>query len=1159
MSDFNEEFAIELGLRLKSGAIESIQKQLNKHSININIDSNVDTSGVKQEVDKLVNDVNKSTENVEPIKLINATNRKAFEAQLKSLISDEEVLQKATRKHFGDFGKVTTNIFRDAKSNIQSFVVQIENAKGEIESLRYKWEELKDEEGNTLKDAQGNSIEKYFYKGSSGSDNYAKVVKQAVKQEQEHERQINRNNAAITRYTATLESLRSKYEDVNASKAITSEDHQDQLHVQYNIIIESIEALGNADKNTFASMKADVDAEISKLRSMITEFQNAEYAANQLRAKPIEVIKQDEINLLREFEARIKQSGVDFSNFGKIDGLAALTALKEKAEAITNKESLTAYLNLLSNVKTEWKALVQERRVEIQQDKEFSNNINADYQSLLSIMKEIGNTQISLLKSDPEKDSNKINVLKSRLSELYSQYTDLFEVFDMLAPKNVVRELNDEWLKIEKSIELVKAEVADTTAEKSAQQAVREYSQMQKESAEKKKVALQEEENEYKRLIGLVSQMGKIRTTLIGLDPRKDSQQIAVLKEQLRSLYSEYAQSKMSFATNFPTHSLDGLHDKWQEITNDIRVAKSRVEDLKIAIAQSVQVKITDKTLEGQISSLETKFQKLHVNSQEINDDLTKLRGLMSKMDGNDDIESVNADYQEYLETLKKVKYRISELQRQQQLQRDSVNLNNQRTTLTSQIDVWLHKNSAAARQFSDELERIKSQISSADKIKLSQLKAQFQDVKRQAELAGKTGQNFIDSLKSKLNTLGTYFSASMLITRAVGSFRQMYTNVLQVDTAMTELYRVTDLTSSQYEKLYNNMINSAKNYGATLDSIINSTASWVRLGFDAEASNRLAEITSMYQHVTDLDESTAVKNLVTAYKGYQDELLKVTNGDAGAAVNKVADTFDKIGNEFAISAADIGESMRRSASSLQMAGNTFEQAVGMNTGIAEVTQNAEQAGTAINVVSLRLRGMKGQLEEIGEEVDEKVESISKMQTHILNLTNGKVNIFKDNGDFKSTYQIFKEIDAVWKDLTDTSRADLLETIAGKQRANAIAALLNNFSQAEKAMQAASNAEGTAAAENEKYLKSMQGRIDSMKASAQALSNSFVSSDLLKGLISGASTLLNITDELIKNFGALPTIITAVTAALSFKNIGRDKRFSLLNMPIVITVLFGYE
>ena len=45
---------------------------------------------------------------------------------------------------------------------------------------------------------------------------------------------------------------------------------------------------------------------------------------------------------------------------------------------------------------------------------------------------------------------------------------------------------------------------------------------------------------------------------------------------------------------------------------------------------------------------------------------------------------------------------------------------------------------------------------------------------------------------------------------------------------------------------------------------------------------------------------------------------------------------------------------------------------------------------------------MKGELEDLGEEYDN-IESISKIQTQILNLTSGKVNIFDDNGKFRST------------------------------------------------------------------------------------------------------------------------------------------------------------
>ena len=43
---------------------------------------------------------------------------------------------------------------------------------------------------------------------------------------------------------------------------------------------------------------------------------------------------------------------------------------------------------------------------------------------------------------------------------------------------------------------------------------------------------------------------------------------------------------------------------------------------------------------------------------------------------------------------------------------------------------------------------------------------------------------------------------------------------------------------------------------------------------------------------------------------------------------------------------------------------------------VAEVTQDPEKAGNAMKILSLRLRGMKGELQDIGEETDENVENI---------------------------------------------------------------------------------------------------------------------------------------------------------------------------------------
>ena len=167
---------------------------------------------------------------------------------------------------------------------------------------------------------------------------------------------------------------------------------------------------------------------------------------------------------------------------------------------------------------------------------------------------------------------------------------------------------------------------------------------------------------------------------------------------------------------------------------------------------------------------------------------------------------------------------------------------------------------------------------------------------------------------------------------------------------------------------------------------------------------------------------------------------------------------------------------------------------------------------------------MKGSLEELGEETDENVENISKMQGQILNMTKGKVNIFDDLGNFKSTYEIMQGIAEVWDDLNSIDQANLLETIAGKHRANDVAALLSNWENVEEAVKSATEAEGSAAKENAKYIDSIQGRLDVLKTTWQSFANSFMNSDFLKGAVTTLTKLLKIIEKITKALGTIGTI-----------------------------------
>lgn len=463
-----------------------------------------------------------------------------------------------------------------------------------------------------------------------------------------------------------------------------------------------------------------------------------------------------------------------------------------------------------------------------------------------------------------------------------------------------------------------------------------------------------------------------------------------------------------------------------------------------------------------------------------------------------------------------------------------AMQLRSKANNLSMSMDVWLQKNSKAAKTFGGQIRSLQMELKSCDATRLSGIQSEFKTITMQAESAGKTGMDMTSRLKMQFTRLSSCFGAASVMLAGVQTLKEGFQNVLDVDTKLTELYRVTDLTSSQYSDVYDTLTSSAQKYGATLTDLISQTADWSRAGFsDPDTAARLSEITSVYQHIADLDAKTSMENLLTAYKGFEPQLKKQFGGDAAAAAEHIADVYNEIDNNYATTAADIGEAVKRSASALSLAGNSLEETAGMVTGITEVTQDPEKAGNSLKVLSMRLRGMKGELQDLGEETDENVENLSQMQGKVLNLTHGKVNIFDNTGDFKSTYEIMQGIADIYDDLTDSDKADLLETIAGKNRANEVAALIQNWDRVAAATESAENSAGSAMAEQEKYANSLQGRLNSLTSSLQTISNTALDSGFLKGLVSGATEAINILNKVIDTIGIIPTVATVAGAAMS--------------------------
>lgn len=237
--------------------------------------------------------------------------------------------------------------------------------------------------------------------------------------------------------------------------------------------------------------------------------------------------------------------------------------------------------------------------------------------------------------------------------------------------------------------------------------------------------------------------------------------------------------------------------------------------------------------------------------------------------------------------------------------------------------------------------------------------------------------------------------------------------------------------------------------------------------------------------------------------------------------------------NNFAISSTGIGEAMQRSASALYEAGNTIDESIALITGANSVIQNPEQVGTALKTLALRLRGAKTELQEAGEDVDGMAESTSQLQGKLLALTHGKVDIMLDEETFKNTTQILREMADAWQYMTDIERAAALELMGGKRQANILSSLIKNFDTVESVIEKSTNSAGSALAENEKQLDSIQGKITQFTSALQTMWMNLLDSDAIKFVVDLGTAIIKLVDTL----GFVPTALGAFAGFAAIKTL----------------------
>lgn len=442
-------------------------------------------------------------------------------------------------------------------------------------------------------------------------------------------------------------------------------------------------------------------------------------------------------------------------------------------------------------------------------------------------------------------------------------------------------------------------------------------------------------------------------------------------------------------------------------------------------------------------------------------------------------------------------------------------------------IAEFISKNSGISQEAKDTLQQYINLIEKG--VNVSQLKAigaGFEDIKRQEIEAGRTGMTFFDMLGQRVKGLAATLMTYVSFWRIFSEFKQGLQIIRQFDDALAEMQKVSNESLNTLKEFQTTTFDLADSIGSDALALQQSVAEFMRLGQSLEEATDSAKSANILLNVSEFTSASEASEALIAMSQAYEDLSNI----------EIIDVINKLGNDFPISTQGLATALQDGAASLTTAGNSFYEAAALVTAGNRITQDPSKVGKAMRTIALRLTGTeasKTELEEDGEEVEGMITNVSKLRDVIMQATKvGKNNfkgfdILKDNGAYKSTYEILLGIADIYQDIVEndekygTKGANLLlETIAGKNRASIAASILQSPDMLRKAYAEALDAEGSAEIENAKFIDSISGHLEKLKNAWQEVWANTLNRDIINFFLDLGTAILKV----VSNIGLLPSL-----------------------------------
>lgn len=381
-----------------------------------------------------------------------------------------------------------------------------------------------------------------------------------------------------------------------------------------------------------------------------------------------------------------------------------------------------------------------------------------------------------------------------------------------------------------------------------------------------------------------------------------------------------------------------------------------------------------------------------------------------------------------------------------------------------------------------------------------SDLSAEIPRATAEAEKLAKASSTINDILSQ----FGIGFSAYAIAAQFKQLIDYSYEFYRSLDSALNEIYVVSDLSINKVNELTGSFINMAAKTGMAIDDVTRAAVLFYQQGLSTNEVLEMTEVTSQFAKVAGIDAADAADKLTAAVNGY---CL------AAEDASSVADKFNKVA---AVSAADINElstAFSKAAAQANQAGVSMDNYLAYIATMEEATREApENIGTSLKTIFSRMDQIK-----TGNNTEDTTD-VNDVETALKSVG---VSLRDTQGQLRDLEDVFDELGPKWNQLDRNTQAYLGTIIAGTRQQSRFVTLMQNWDRVLELSAESENSAGQQALMHAKAMDSITSKTQQLTVAWQEFISNLGDNNIIKGAI---STLT----QLIKLFNTKPLALMTV-------------------------------